>query len=217
MVLVLCLLYPPHQRKDFAMSAFSATPRDSHRTSRPLDQSRRIANVRAVLALAWAAAVIIAVGGDVPTTTSDLAVGVVALLASYPLIDVVASIATERYEDTSRNVFRVNAAVSTAAVVAIAVAGFGSDAGATLATFGVWAAISGAIQFGVAIHRRRSRGGELPMIVSGGLSTVAGLGFIAQSGGNDAHLSYIGGYMALGALLYLVWALPARAQPSPAQ
>jgi hypothetical protein len=169
-----------------------------------------------VLALAWAAAVIIAVGSDVPTTASDLAAGVAALLASYPLIDVVASIARAGYDPTTRNVLRVNAAISTAAVVAIAVTGFGSDAGATLASFGAWAAISGAIQFGVAIHGRRSRGGQLPMIVSGGLSTIAGLSFIAQSGGNGAHLTYIGGYMVLGALLYLVWTLRGRARPTPA-
>ena len=199
------------------MSAFSVTPRDSHRGSRPLDQSRRIANVRAVLALAWAVALITSVGGDVPTTASDLAVGVAALLASYPLIDLFASIAGARYAGTSRNVLGSNAAVSTAAVVAIAVTGFGSDAGATLASFGAWAAISGVIQLGVAIHGRRSRGGQLPMIVSGGLSTVAGVGFIAQSGGNTAHLTYLGGYMALGALLYLVWALRGRTHPSPAE
>ena len=94
------------------MSAFSVTPRDSHRGSRPLDQSRRIANVRAVLALAWAVALITSVGGDVPTTASDLAVGVAALLASYPLIDLFASIAGARYAGTSRNVLGVNAAVS---------------------------------------------------------------------------------------------------------
>jgi hypothetical protein len=199
------------------MSALSATPQDSRGASRPLDQSPRIATIRAVLALAWAAAVIIAVGSDVPTTASDLAAGVAVLLASYPLIDVVASIAAARYDATSRSVLRVNAAISTAAVVAIAVTGFGSDAGATLASFGAWAAISGAIQFGVAIHRRRSQGGQLPMIVSGGLSTIAGLGFIAQSGGNDAHLTYIGGYMALGALLYLLSALRGRAHPGAAQ
>jgi uncharacterized membrane protein HdeD (DUF308 family) len=199
------------------MSAFSATKPNSHRTSSPLDQRRRIANARAVLALAWAAAVIIAVGGDVPSTASDLAVGVAALLASYPLIDVFASIAGARYEGASRNVLRVNAAVSTAAVVAISVTGFGSDAGATLTSFGAWAAISGAIQLGVAIHERRSRGGQLPMIVSGGLSTIAGLGFIAQSGGNDAHLTYIAGYMALGALLYFFSALRGRPRPRPAE
>jgi hypothetical protein len=55
------------------------------------------------------------------------------------------------------------------------------------------------------------------MIVSGGLSTIAGVAFIAQSGGNDAHLTYTGGYMALGALLYFVWALRGRVHPRPAQ
>jgi uncharacterized membrane protein HdeD (DUF308 family) len=199
------------------MSASSATPHDAHGATRPLDQSERIANIRAVLALAWAAALIIAVGSDVPTTASDLAAGVAALLASYPLIDVVASIAGARHDGASRNVLRVNAAISTAAVVAIAVTGFGSDGGATIASFGAWAAISGAIQLGLAIHRRPSRNGQLPMIVSGGLSTIAGLGFIAQSGGNDAHLTYIAGYMALGALLYLLPALRRRAHPRPAQ
>ena len=198
------------------MSASSATAHDSRGASRPLDQSERIANIRAVLALAWAAALIIAVGSDVPTTASDLAAGVAALLASYPLIDVVASIAGARHDGASRNALRVNAAISTAAVVAIAVTGFGSDVGATFASFGAWAAISGAIQLSVAIHRRRSRGGQLPMIVSGGLSTIAGIGFIAQSGANDAHLTYIGGYMALGALLYLLSA-HRRAHPRPAQ
>jgi uncharacterized membrane protein HdeD (DUF308 family) len=199
------------------MSASSAISHDSRGASRPLDQLRRIANIRAVLALAWAAALIIAVGSDVPTTASDLAAGVAALLASYPLIDVVASIAGARHDRASRNVLRVNAAISTAAVVAIALTGFGSDAGATLASFGAWAAISGAIQLGVAIHRRRSRGGQLPMIVSGGLSIIAGLGFIAQSAGNDAHLTYIAGYMALGALLYLLSAQRRRTHPRPAQ
>lgn len=197
------------------MSAYSAVPHDSHHALRPRDQSQRIALIRAVLALAWAVAVIIAVAGDVPTTGADLATGVAALLASYPLIDVVASIAGARYDAASRNILRVNTAISTAAVIAIAATGFGSDAGTTLASFGAWAAISGAIQFGAAIHRRQSRGGQLPMIVSGGLSTIAGLGFIAQSGGHAARVTYIGGYMALGALLYLLSALDGRAHARP--
>ena len=54
------------------------------------------------------------------------------------------------------------------------------------------------------------------MIVSGGLSTIAGLGFIAQSGGNDAHVTYIAGYMALGALFYLLSAQRGRPHPRPA-
>jgi hypothetical protein len=197
------------------MSACSATPHQSRSASRPRDRSQRIANIRAALALAWAAALILAVGGDAPATASELAAGVAALLASYPLIDVVASIAGARYDGASQNVLRVNAAISTGAVVAIAVTGFGSDVGATVASFGAWAAISGAIQLGAAIHRSRRGAGQLPMIVSGGLSTIAGLGFIAQSGGNDAHLTYIGGYMALGAFLYLLAATRGRTHPRP--
>ena len=49
-----------------------------------------------------------------------------------------------------------------------------------------------------------------PMIVSGGLSTIAGFGFLAASGMDDAQLARIGGYMALGALLYLLFAYRRR-------
>ena len=44
------------------------------------------------------------------------------------------------------------------------------------------------------------------MMVSGGLSTVAGLSFVAASGNDEAHLATLAGYMALGALLFLVGA-----------
>jgi uncharacterized membrane protein HdeD (DUF308 family) len=200
------------------MSACFATTPDSPGASRPRALPRRIATVRAVLALAWAAAVIVAVGHDVPTTASDLPVGLAALLASYPLIDAVASTTGAKHDDgTPRKVSRINAAISATAVIAIAITAFGSDAGATLASFGAWAAISGAIQLGVAVRRRRFESGQLPMIVSGGLSTIAGLGFIAQSGGHDARVSYIGGYMAVGAVLYLLWVLRAQAQPRSAR
>ena len=70
---------------------------------------------------------------------------------------------------------RINAAISALAVVAIGLTAFGADAGATLAAFGTWAAVSGAIQLGVAVHRRRTEGRQLPLIVSGALSTIAGL------------------------------------------
>lgn len=192
------------------MSASSAPHLDFPEASESRDLPRRIAIVRAVLALAWAAAVIIAVGSNEPATTADVAGGVAALIASYPLIDVVASIAGARFDSTSRTILLLNAAISAAAVIAIAVTAFGSDAGATMKSFGAWAAVSGVILLGMAIRRRRSGGGQLPLIVSGGLSTIAGVSFIAQSGSHDAHLTFIGGYMALGAVLYVLWALLGR-------
>jgi hypothetical protein len=181
------------------------------------DAPQRIAVVRAILALVWAAGLAIAVGGEVPSTSSDVPIAAAALLASYPAIDVVASLAAALGAGASGRVLRINAAISALAIAAIGVTAFGADAGATLAAFGAWAAVSGAIQFAVAVHRRRTGSRQLPMIVSGGLSTIAGISFVAASGGDEAHLATLGGYMALGALLYLLFAYRSRSAPRAAQ
>ena len=199
------------------MSAFPAAVPVAPDASRSRDSPRRIAIVRAALALVWAAALVIVVGDEVPSTSSDVPIAAAALLASYPAIDVVASIAGALGTEASARVLRINAAISALAVVAIGAAAFGSDAGATLAAFGAWAAVSGAIQLGVAVHRRRTEGRQLPMLVSGGLSTIAGLGFLASAGMDDAHLAGVGGYMALGALLYLLWAHRSQTAPQAAR
>jgi uncharacterized membrane protein HdeD (DUF308 family) len=176
---------------------------------------QRIAVVRAVLALVWAAAVALAIGDDVPTTHTDLPTAAALFLASYPLIDVIASALGSIFADA--RVLRINAAVSALAVVWIAIAAFGSDAGATLVAFGAWAAVSGAIQLGIAIQRRRQESRQLPMIVSGAVSTIAGLSFIAASGNDKAHLATLAGYMAVGALLFLLWARRNQADPQKAR
>jgi uncharacterized membrane protein HdeD (DUF308 family) len=181
----------------------------------PTPAPRRIAVVRAVFALAWAAALVIAVGGKMPSTDATLPLGVAALLASYPLIDVVASLVGSAYADA--RTLRTNAAISSLAVVAVAVAAFGSDTGTTLVAFGAWAAVSGAIQLALAVHNRRTKGRQLPMIVSGGLSTIAGVSFLAASGMDEAHLVNIAGYMAFGAVLFLIWARRSRTAPQPAR
>jgi uncharacterized membrane protein HdeD (DUF308 family) len=181
------------------------------------DVPRRIAIVRAWLALVWAAALVIAVGDQVPSTSSDVPIAAAALLASYPAIDIVASIAGAPGTGASARALRVNAAIGVLAVVAIGAAAFGADAGATLVAFGAWAAVSGAIQFAVAVHLRRAEGRQLPMLVSGGLSTIAGLGFLASSGMDDAHLAGVGGYMALGAVLYLLSAHRSQTAPQAAR
>ncbi len=122
-----------------------------------------------------------------------------------------------RSAPTPPRALRVNAAIGVVAVIAIGVTAFGADAGATLAAFGLWAAVSGALQFAVAVQLRRTEGRELPMIVSGGLSAIAGLAFVASSGMEDAHLAAVGGYMALGAVLYLLWAYRRRTAPQAAR
>jgi len=167
----------------------------------------RITLVRALLALVWAAALVVALGDDVTSTSSDVPTAAAALLASYPVIDVLASIVGARGTGSSGRALRINAVISTLAVAAIAATAFGVDAGAVLVAFGAWAAVSGAIQLALAIRRHRAQGRPLPLIVSGGLSTIVGIAFIAASGKDQVHLAMVAGYMALGALLFLLSAV----------
>ena len=167
---------------------------------------RRIASLRAAVALVWAAAIAIA-AGDADT---DLSAGLALLVTAYPVIDVVASLAEAARGGEAANRLRINAALSSIAVAGLAVAAFGSDVSAVLAVFGSWAVVSGLIQLFNAIQRRRNGSRELPMLVSGGLSAIAGAGIIASSGAADPKLTGLAGYATLGAVLFLVWAFRSR-------
>jgi uncharacterized membrane protein HdeD (DUF308 family) len=188
------------------MSASFAASRFSPRGSRPRDVSR-VALVRALFALVWAAALVAVVGNDVTSTSSDVPAAAAALLASYPVIDVLASIVAARGMGASGRGLRINAALSSLAIVAIVVTASASDVGAVLVAFGAWAAVSGAIQLALALRRHRAQGHQFPLIVSGGLSTIVGIAFIAASGKDHVHLTMVAGYMALGALLFLLSAV----------
>lgn len=181
-----------------------AAPRASFRL-----MPHHVTVARSVLALIWAAALVLVVGDKVPTTDTDLPTGAALLLASYPLIDVIASLLNSNFAE--ERVLRANAAISSLAVIGIGIAAFGSDAGAALVAFGAWAAVSGLILLGIAIQRRRAHGRQLPLIVSGGLSTIAGISFIAAAGSDKAHVGNLAAYMAFGAVLFLLWVF--RSQP----
>ena len=130
---------------------------------------------------------------------------------AYPLIDVFSS-AVEAWESPAwaRVLPVVSTLISLAASVGLAVAAATADAGTTLAVFGFWAIVSGAVQLGTAAMRRRAGSHELPMIVSGAISTAAGFAFVAGSSQDVAHLTNLAGYAVLGAVLYLIWAARAR-------
>jgi uncharacterized membrane protein HdeD (DUF308 family) len=163
---------------------------------------RRVAQLRAAAALVWAGALVTALGGD-PDAAASVPTVAALLLVAYPLIDALSS-AVEVRHSRSRLAL-ANGLISLSASIALAVATASADAGATLAVFGVWAVVSGAVLLGTARRRRRLGGRELPMIVSGGLSTLAGLSFVAGSTQDVAHLTMLAGYATLGAVLYLVW------------
>jgi uncharacterized membrane protein HdeD (DUF308 family) len=192
--------------EDSAMSSTSTIhPAEATSSSSPVTP-RRIVVIRGLLALAWAGGLVIALGHRVPLTNADLPFGAAALLVTYPAIDALASFRESLFATSAsaRMMLRVNAVISATAIIALAVTAFGSDAGSTLAAFGAWAALSGAIQFTTAIRRNRAGSRQLTMIISGGLSTIAGLSFIAASNSHSAHLANLAGYMALGAVLYFL-------------
>ena len=163
---------------------------------------RRVAQIRAVVAVAWAAALVTALGGD-PDAAASVPTVAALLLVAYPLIDVLSSAIEARGR---RAVLPVaGGLISLVASIGLAVATGTADAGATLAVFGAWAVVSGAVLLGTALVRRRAGSGELPMIISGGLSTLAGLSFVAGSTQDVAHLTMLAGYATVGAVLYLVW------------
>lgn len=190
------------------MSAPSALHRPAPPNAlRTPNLSRSVIVARAVLAVVWAAALVIAVGGRVLSTHSDIPIAAAALLTTYPIIDVAASvISARRAAPASARLLRINAGISTVAVAALAATAFGGQAASALVAFGGWAAVSGAIQLTTAIRHRRAHRGQLPMIISGGLSTLAGVSFIATANGRTAHLTTLAGYMTLGAVLYLIGA-----------
>lgn len=173
---------------------------------------RRIALVRAGIAVLWAVVLVVALGDDVSRATSELPTQAALLLVGYPLIDVVASVVEAVRRTSARPaVHVVNAVVGLLAAVGLAVASLGSDAGAVLVVFGAWATLSGAIQLGLALHRRRAGSRQMFMVVSGGLSTVIGVAFAVMARQDEVDLGSLAGYAVGGAVLYVLWATLGRA------
>lgn len=64
--------------------------------------------------------------------------------------------------------------------------------------------VTGAVQLTLAIRRRRSVGAQWPMMLSGGISVLAGINFAATSGSASSGLAHVAGYSAFGAFWFLV-------------
>ncbi|MEM8924105.1 MAG: hypothetical protein AAGD35_11445 [Actinomycetota bacterium] len=146
---------------------------DSPGADRPSPTAHRINVARALAAIALGVGFVIAVGDEVPTAGSVLPAAAAAIVTAYPLIDVGSSILGAPGAGAGRRALYRNAAVSAVATVGIGIAAFGFDAGATLLVFGTWAVVSGVVQFVLALRRPRAEGGQLSMLISGGLSALA--------------------------------------------
>ena len=161
---------------------------------------RNLYYLRAAFAVLWAVTLIVAappVGGLLTL-----------LVVLYPLVDAASVLWQLRSEvgaDAPRVAEWINVVVS---VVAAGALGWASTVSVStvIGVFGVWAVASGIVQLIAAVLRRRL-GGQVPIILSGALSTVVGLAFVAQSFQAGASATGIGGYAIGGAIFFLIAAI----------
>jgi len=161
---------------------------------------RRLYFVRFAFAIIWAVLLFV---------TSKSAVGPigVVLVVLYPLFDVGAAVVdsrSSRATGSARGLY-VNMAISLLAAIGLGIAAVSGVPGA-LRVWGAWAIIAGLIQLIVALTRRKM-GGQWPMILSGGISVLAGANFIIGASGPNPSLANVAGYAVLGGVFFLVSAI----------
>ena len=168
--------------------------------------------IRGLVAIAWAA-VFTAVSDSV---TTDVTVAAGILVVIYPLIDVAASLIDARSQHGSaRRLLLGGAAVSAVVAAALALAATGSVAD-VLAVFGVWAILSGAAQFVVALRRRARFGNQWPLLLAGTGSVGFGIAYVIASTGTDPMLTMLAIYAAGGGVDFVIqaWLLARRLRPA---
>jgi uncharacterized membrane protein HdeD (DUF308 family) len=160
---------------------------------------RNLYYIRFGFAIIWAGLVIL--------TASTLAPVSIVLLVIYPLFDVAAAVIDFRSSSATRPrvPLCVNMALSLLAAIGLTVA-VTSGIPSVLRVWGAWAITAGIVQLIVAILRYRL-GGQWALILSGGISTVAGASFILVAGGANASLTNVAGYATLGGVFFLISAI----------
>ncbi|MET9273276.1 hypothetical protein [Kribbella sp. NPDC003557] len=155
--------------------------------------------VRFGFAIVWAV-LMMAIGKSITP-------GTVVLLLVYPLFDVAAAVVDFRTSGASRPKapLYVNMALSLLTTVGLGVAAASGIPG-VLRVWGAWAITAGIVQLIVAVLRYRL-GGQWAMILSGGISVLAGGSFIVMAGGPKASLTSVAGYAILGGVFFLISAI----------
>lgn len=160
---------------------------------------RRLYFLRAGFAVLWAIA--LATSGPALTGLT------VTLLVLYPAFDLAAAVWDFRSSRAVRPApaLYINMGLSLVTAIGLAIAA-SSGAPAVTIVWGVWAITAGAVQLILAISRLRV-GGQWAMILSGGISVLAGAGFVMQGLGSNGSLTNLAGYAVLGGIFFLVSAL----------
>ncbi|MCQ6961135.1 DUF308 domain-containing protein [Mucilaginibacter aquariorum] len=95
----------------------------------------------------------------------------------------------------------VNAGISILTTIAVIIALQSGIPGA-LMVFGVWASLTGLIQFILGLRRRKYFEGQWPMIISGAQSILAGVFIIATAHTPNQGVASLAGYSAFGAFYF---------------
>ncbi|PWW67006.1 hypothetical protein [Actinokineospora spheciospongiae] len=160
---------------------------------------RNLYYARFGFAVVWAGLVVLTASALTPVS--------IALLVVYPLFDVAAAVVDFRSSGTARPrvPLYANMALSLLAAIGLAVA-VTSGIPDVLRVWGAWAITAGIVQLIVAVLRR-GLGGQWAMVLSGGISAVAGTSFVVQAAGAGASLTTVAGYATLGGVFFLVSAI----------
>jgi uncharacterized membrane protein HdeD (DUF308 family) len=162
---------------------------------------------RFALAIVWAVLLVSSSTLDAATILDPLTA---VLLVAYPLFDLAAAVidrGSSHPTGSPSALLVVNMVLSLLAAIGLLLA-IRSGASSVLVVWGLWAITTGAVQLVVGL-RRQALGGQWAMIASGGISVLAGAGFIAQSR-EAGSVTTLAGYAVLGGIFFLVSALRLR-------
>lgn len=153
--------------------------------------------IRAAFSVSWVILVV--------TFTKSSAGIATFLLILYPAWDVAGTLLDIRAHrsSVSKTPQYVNAAISIITTLAVGIA-LQRGVPEALKVFGVWAILTGLIQLILGLRRRKSLGGQWPMIISGGQSIAGGISFIALAHDPAMGITSLAGYAAFGAFYYLL-------------
>lgn len=130
------------------------------------------------------------------------------LLVCYPLWDALANLVDARRSgglaSNRPQAFNVVVSLMIAAGVYLAL----PDMNHVLGVFGFWAILSGLLQLGAGLRRRKQYGAQWAMMLSGGQSALAGAVFMFQAQSPTVpSIATVAGYAGFGGFYFLLSAL----------
>lgn len=161
---------------------------------------RRLYFIRVAFTVVWAALLFVTGGTAGPVLTL--------LLVVYPLFDA-ASVFWQLRSDPDTGRAKVSEWINVVVSVLVAIVlGWASTVSPAVAltVWGVWAIGAGLPQL-ITASRNRRFGGQVPQMLSGGISLLAGGAFVAQGLQGSEMIVGVAGYALVGAVFFLISAI----------